>query len=130
MSKGKSKSSAAKGYGYRWQQARADHLRRNPLCVFCRDKGRAVAASVVDHIKAPRLGDARLSGDAERIADAWRLFWDRTNWQSLCKLCHDSTKQRMEKGGRLGCSDSGLPLDPRHHWNRPAQAAKPGVGGG
>lgn len=130
VSKGKRLTSAAKGYGYRWQQARADHLRRNPLCVFCRDKGRAVAASVVDHIKAPRLGDAKLSGDAERIAEAWRLFWDRTNWQSLCKTCHDSTKQRMEKGGRLGCSDSGLPLDPRHHWNRPAQAAKPGVGGG
>lgn len=129
MAKPKPLTSAAKGYGYRWQQARADHLRRNPLCVFCRDKGRAVAASVVDHIKAPRLGDAKLSGDAERIAEAWRLFWDRTNWQSLCKLCHDSTKQRMEKGGRLGCSDSGLPLDPRHHWNRPAQAAKPGVGG-
>ncbi|WP_457978086.1 HNH endonuclease [Ectopseudomonas composti] len=121
MSKVKRLTSTAKGYGYRWQQARADHLRRNPLCVFCRDKGRAVAASVVDHIKAPRLGDAKLSGDAARIAEAWRLFWDRTNWQSLCGTCHNSTKQRLEKSGRVaGCDVSGLPADPRHHWNRPS----------
>lgn len=130
MSKAKSKSSAAKGYGYRWQQARADHLRRLPLCVFCQGKGLLVPASVVDHIEAPRLGDAKDSGDPARIAKAWSLFWNRANWQSLCKVCHDSTKQRMEKGGRLGCSDSGLPLDPRHHWNRAAPAGKPGVGGG
>ena len=113
-------TSAAKGYGYRWQKARADHLRRDPLCVFCQAKGLVVAASIVDHKTPHRLGDAKLSGDPARIAAAWRLFWDRANWQSLCKPCHDSTKQRMEKGGRLGCSDSGLPLDPRHHWNRPA----------
>jgi len=123
-------TAAAKGYGYRWQKARADHLRRSPLCVFCQQAGRLVPASVVDHIKAPRLGDAKLSGDAEQIAAAWKLFWDRANWQSLCKRCHDSTKQRMEKGGRLGCAESGVPTDPNHHWNRPAQAAKPGGRGG
>lgn len=134
MSKAKPLTAAAKGYGYRWQQSRADHLRRNPLCVFCAKARRAVAASVVDHIVAPRLGDAKQSGDQAQIAAAWKLFWDRTNWQSLCKRCHDSTKQRMEKGGRLGCADTGLPLDPNHHWNRPAPATAPaskaGVGGG
>lgn len=113
-------SSAAKGYGHRWKLARADHLRRNPLCVFCLKAGRAVPATIVDHIEAHRLGDAKLSGEPERITRAWKLFWDRANWQSLCKTCHDSTKQRMEKSGRLGCSDSGLPLDPSHHWNRAA----------
>ncbi|PXC05975.1 HNH endonuclease, partial [Pseudomonas aeruginosa] len=41
--------SAAKGYGYRWQQARADYLRRHPLCVFCQREGKAVGAVVVDH---------------------------------------------------------------------------------
>lgn len=117
--KGKRLSSSAKGYGYRWKLARADHLRRHPLCVFCQAKGRLVPAAVVDHIKAPKLGDARQTGDAEKIAAAWRLFWDRANWQSLCKSCHDSTKQRMEKSGRLGCDEAGLPLNPGHHWNLP-----------
>lgn len=118
--KGKPLSSAAKGYGYRWQKARADHLRRSPQCVFCQKAGRPVRASVVDHIKPPRLGEAKLSGEAERIAAAWRLFWDRSNWQSLCENCHSSTKQRLEKSGRLiGCDASGMPADPRHHWNRP-----------
>ncbi|MCG6541736.1 HNH endonuclease [Pseudomonas sp. KSR10] len=112
-------TSAGKGYGYRWQKARADHLRRNPLCMFCQQAGRSVPASVVDHVTAPRLGDAKLSGDPERIAAAWKLFWDRANWQSLCKCCHDSTKQRLEKSGRVaGCGADGRPVDPRHHWNR------------
>ncbi len=117
MRKPKKLSSSAKGYGYRWKLARADFLRRNPYCAFCSTPERGVAAGVVDHIKAHKLGDAKLSGDAEQIGRAWKLFWDRANWQSLCKLCHDSTKQRMEKSGHRGCSDEGRPHDPRHHWN-------------
>ncbi|WP_371369969.1 HNH endonuclease [Pseudomonas sp. QL9] len=120
--KAKPLSSAAKGYGYRWKMARADHLRRNPLCVFCLLEQRQTRAVLVDHKIAHRLGDAIVSGDPERIAQARRLFWDRNNWQSLCKLCHDSTKQRMEKSGRvLGCGSDGRPLDPGHHWNRAGQ---------
>ncbi|SPA17227.1 Putative phage holin (fragment) [Cupriavidus taiwanensis] len=61
-------------------------------------------ATVVDHVR-PHRGDRR-------------LFLDRTNLQSLCKLCHDSVKQRMEHGQMVGCSLDGMPLDPRHHWNR------------
>lgn len=26
------------------------------------------------------------------------LFWDKTNWQSLCKPHHGSDKQREEQG--------------------------------
>lgn len=120
-------SSAAKGYGYRWKLARADHLRRYPLCRFCQDQGLVVAASLVDHIEPHRLGDAKQSGDPDRIAKAWKLFWERANWQSLCKPCHDSTKQRLEKSGRvLGCSEDGRPTDPRHHWNRPKSTGEGG----
>lgn len=112
-------TAASRGYGYRWQLAREDHLRRHPLCVMCSDQGWPTAASVVDHKEAPRLRDAKASGDAARISAAWKLFWDRDNWQSLCKPCHDSMKQRLEKSGRLvGCAADGRPLDPRHHWNR------------
>lgn len=126
MRKPKKLSSSAKGYGYRWKLARADFLRRNPRCRFCQDKDLLVAASVVDHIVAHKLGDAKQSGCPDRIAKAWKLFWDRRNWQSLCKLCHDSTKQRMEKSGHRGCSDEGRPLDPRHHWNLQAPGGRGG----
>lgn len=118
----KSAGSTAKGYGYRWQQARADHLRRQPLCVFCQRDGRLVAATVVDHVKPHRLKEALEGGDAIQIKAAQRLFWDRGNWQSLCKQCHDSTKQRLEKSGRVaGCDVAGVPADPGHHWNRAIQ---------
>jgi len=42
------------------------------------------AAGVVDHI-VPHKGDAD-------------LFWQRTNWQPLCKPCHDR-KTATEDGG-------------------------------
>lgn len=113
-------SASYRGYGHRWRLAREDHLRRHPECVMCGIKAGPLQPFVVDHKVAPRLGEAKASGDPQRIADAWRLFWDRSNWQSLCKPCHDSTKQRLEKSGRLaGCAADGRPLDPRHHWNTP-----------
>ncbi|MGV6473494.1 HNH endonuclease [Azotobacter vinelandii] len=112
-------TAASRGYGYRWQLAREDHLRRHPHCSMCSTEARPVPASVVDHKQPPRLAEAKASGDPVRIAEAWRLFWSRDNWQSLCKHCHDSIKQRLEKSGRLaGCGPDGRPLDPRHHWNR------------
>ncbi|MCA0996301.1 HNH endonuclease signature motif containing protein [Alloyangia pacifica] len=41
-------------------------------------------ATVVDHIIAHR-------GDMT-------LFWDKANWQPLCKSCHNREKQRQEFG--------------------------------
>ncbi|MFJ3259667.1 HNH endonuclease [Pseudomonas sp. NPDC086581] len=111
-------SSAQRGYGYRWQQARDAYLRDHPFCSECSTSLRPVAAEVVDHKEAPRLGEAKASGDSARIRAAWKLFWDRDNWQGLCGHCHNSIKQRLEKSGtRAGCSVDGRPIDPRHHWN-------------
>ena len=46
------------------------------------------------------------------------LFWDQSNWQSLCATCHSAHKQRLEKSGVVvGCDDGGRPTDPGHHWN-------------
>ena len=91
------KTTSEKGYGSRWQKARAVYLQSHPLCVRCLAKGRYVKATVVDHI-IPHRGDRK-------------LFWDRDNWQALCKSCHDSktmTEDRYEefrypKGGRNLC---------------------------
>ncbi|WP_394243922.1 HNH endonuclease [Halopseudomonas laoshanensis] len=121
MSAGKDLTSSARGYGYRWQQARDAFLREHPTCSMCSTDERPVAAQVVDHKVPPRIKEAKASGMPALLAAAWKLFWSRSNWQALCKHCHDSTKQRLEKSGRVaGCDDRGLPLDPSHHWNRRA----------
>lgn len=87
-----------------WHRLRAGQLMAQPLCAYCQALGRVTAADVVDH-KTPHKGDPD-------------LFHDPSNLQSLCKRCHDSTKQRLEKTGHLvGCDLSGAPLDPQHHWN-------------
>ncbi|TVO75127.1 HNH endonuclease signature motif containing protein [Sedimenticola selenatireducens] len=92
-------------YNYRWQKERAKYLEEHPLCVTHKAQGKVVPSAVVDHINPHR-------GNLE-------LFWDKSNWQALCKQCHDRHKQRLEKSGTvIGCSDAGLPIDPHHHWNR------------
>lgn len=101
---GDRKSSTERGYGSRWRKARETYLRKHPLCVDCERLGRTTPATVVDHIVPHRR-------DQE-------LFWDKANWQSLCKRCHDSHKQRLEKSGTVvGCDEHGVPLDRNHHWN-------------
>lgn len=96
-------------YNGKWQKARASFLRAHPLCGFCLNVGRLIPASVVDHIE-PHRGDLA-------------LFWDRDNWQSLCKQCHDSHKQRAEKSGHVvGCDEAGIPLDTAHHWRATRRA--------
>lgn len=81
-------TSAQRGYGYKWQQAREGWLRAHPLCVMCDEiDGRVTAATVVDH-KVPHRGDMA-------------LFWDRSNWQSLCAHHHSANKQREEAAGQM-----------------------------
>ena len=105
MSNQTRESSAKRGYGHKWQVARQHYLNKHPLCVEHQRKGQVVIATVVDHIE-PHRGDMT-------------VFWDSGNWQSLCKLCHDGYKQRLEKSGTIaGCNVDGRPLDPKHHWNR------------
>lgn len=69
-----------RGYNHRWRVARVAFLREHPFCVHCLPL--YVAATVVDHI-VPHRGDQQ-------------LFWDKSNWQPLCKVCHDQWKQKIE----------------------------------
>lgn len=97
------KSSSERGYGYRWQRAREDFLAKNPICADHKRLGRVVVATVVDHI-IPHRGDLK-------------LFWDRKNWQPLCRQCHDIHKQRQESGSAaVGCDLDGIPISSGHHW--------------
>jgi len=96
----------------RWRKARQTFLQRNPLCVFCQRVGRVTAATVVDHIQPHKLGKALASGNQQSIQQAQRLFWDSSNWQPLCKHCHDAHKARLERSGQLrGCDADGMPLN-------------------
>ncbi len=73
-----------RGYSSAWQRARYHFLMAHPLCAQCGRDGRLTAATVVDHIE-PHKGDKQ-------------LFWQRANWQPLCKPCHDR-KTASEDGG-------------------------------
>jgi len=111
-------SSSQRGYGSKWQKARQQFLADNPFCSDHKGRGIDVIATVVDHKIAPRLLEAKQSCDQQTISKAQKLFWDRNNWQSLCKLCHDSHKQRLEKSGAvIGCDVDGIPIDTNHHWS-------------
>ena len=68
-------SASKRGYGSKWQRVSKAYLRRHPLCVRCKAQGRFTAATVVDHI-IPHRGDPH-------------LMWNESNWQALCKSCHD-----------------------------------------
>jgi len=88
----------------RWRKRRAELLRKEPLCRYCRAKGLAVEATVADHV-TPHKGDPV-------------LFEGRL--QPLCKACHDRVK-KLEEGGKgvIGGDTQGNPIDPNHHWNMP-----------
>jgi 5-methylcytosine-specific restriction enzyme A len=98
-------------YDARWRKARLRFLEANPLCVECKRHNYLVAATEVDHIR-PHKGNHE-------------LFWDETNWQSLCNKHHSAktlrTIQETARGRPVlqrGADVNGIPLDPRHPWNQ------------
>ena len=82
-----------------WRKASEAFLIRNPACVRC---GRA--SEVTDHVE-PHKGDRG-------------KFWDRKNWQALCRPCHSGPKQAEERRGyTVQVGLDGWPTDPRHPAN-------------
>ncbi len=58
-----------------WRKASEAHRAVNVLCVHCLARGvRTYKDLVVDHIRDHK-------GDPE-------LFWDPSNWQTLCRQCN------------------------------------------
>lgn len=82
-------SATSRGYDWKWRQhVRPAALRDEPLCRFCAQSGRTVAASVVDHVDGNSRNNAR------------------TNLRPLCKPCHDARTARDQGfGRRLGRGD-------------------------
>lgn len=77
-------SARERGYTWEWEKARRAWLEKHPDCVHCLAERVVTAATVVDHI-VPHKGDMK-------------LFWDSSNWQSLCGQ-HHNKKTAMEDGG-------------------------------
>lgn len=70
----------------RWRKARKLFLQDHPLCEECKRNGVVKSATVVDHIE-PHKGNGE-------------LFWNQSNWQALCKECHD--RKTAKEDGRFG----------------------------
>ena len=75
-------SARQRGYDARWQKVRDYHIRANPLCVKCEERGRTVVGKDVDHI-IPFDG----------LSDPKRL--DGCNLQTLCRACHNAKTARQ-----------------------------------
>lgn len=75
----------ARGYTNKWRQYSKARLVKHPLCRACERNGRTVLAEVTDHI-VPHRGDMK-------------LFWDKTNHQSLCLACN--TRKEGAASGRV-----------------------------
>ena len=72
-----------RGYNGRWQKASKRFLAKHPFCLKCERIGKLTPATVVDHVN-PHCGDEV-------------LFWSESNWQPLCKKCHDSKTRTMDQ---------------------------------
>lgn len=75
-------SARERGYNREWEKESKAFLRLHPLCVECEREGKYMPAQVVDHI-IPHRGNKA-------------LFWDKSNWQPLCKHHHDQKTARGE----------------------------------
>lgn len=63
----------------RWTKESRAFREANPLCKICESKGIVRASEVVDHVVP---------------FPVCRNFWDKTNWQAICKNCN------IEKGNK------------------------------
>lgn len=90
----------------RWRRLRKAQLDKQRLCERCmRGNPPQVVVATVVHHKEPHKGDTT-------------KFFDPDNLASSCKPCHDSVEQSIERSGyEKGSDASGLPVDPKHHWN-------------
>lgn len=94
-----------RGYGKAHEAMRKHLIATVILCEECERNGRMTPGSIADHKRAKAKG-----GDDSR-----------SNYQLLCKACHDA-KTIAEKGHQArptkGVTREGRPTDPGHPWNR------------
>ncbi|QDJ91862.1 HNH endonuclease [Acinetobacter haemolyticus] len=57
-----------------WKAAVVEYVSQNSFCEDCKRRGYVSIAEMVGH---------KINPNTDRV-----LFWDKNNWQSLCKPCH------------------------------------------
>src|SRR5690606_33911640 len=72
-----------RGYDRRHRNMRELELAEQPLCIYCLQRGRGVAAEVIDHVTAMARG-----GDAH----------DPENRQPACSMCNAVKAATIDKG--------------------------------
>ena len=89
----------------RWRKRRRHQLYLEPYCRLCRQRGVLRAAEIVDHVR--------------HHGGNWNAFW-LGDLQSLCKPCHDGSKNLVELYGYdpKAVDADGWPSDPNHPANR------------
>lgn len=75
-------SAGERGYNSRWRKRSKLFLKEHPLCEACLEQNNLTPATVVDHI-VPHRGNPA-------------LMWSESNWQPLCKSCHDRKTGRHD----------------------------------
>jgi 5-methylcytosine-specific restriction endonuclease McrA len=112
-----------------WRRLRANHLARNPWCVYCWQGRCACARKSLVPIQTPYalspLGTReRYPGPCYCITAAnvvdhiiphlgvWTLFLDAANLQSLCKPCHDTVKRTEDHA--CAVDEKGYPIEVKH----------------
>jgi len=73
-------SARARGYTTAWEGEAKRYLAAHPTCARC-----PAPSQVVDHVRPHR-------GNRE-------LFWDRSNWQPLCRSCHNHKTATEDAAG-------------------------------
>jgi len=90
-----------RGYGARWQKARAGFLAKHPLCAHHEKRGQVVPADTVDHA-LPHRGDMA-------------IFWESDLWQPLCSGkggCHEA--KTLRENGLAPCGHEATITSARH----------------
>jgi 5-methylcytosine-specific restriction protein A len=89
-----------------WKKRQRHQLREHPLCAVCLRAGRVAPATIADH-NPPHRGN-------------WNDF-RLGPLQSLCRDCHQGKWATDARGYSCAIADDGLPVDPRHPFNRVTQ---------
>ena len=116
-------SAKQRGYGYKWQKARAAFLSlpQNQFCERCKGQGILNAG----HLRmdgSPQTNPRRMHlvvNHRTAHKGDQTLLWDRENWEVACPDHHDIRIQQEESGKvRSGTGIDGRPIDPAHPWNQ------------